>query len=400
MSSSQSSVSLACFRLSLHSSTIHKDSASSSGPLTLGDSIPNYVELAALVVPQKKLGIKEKLRRACGYLPMPLSLGWDADAGDEEAPHDSTVPGLLLSDIASGATRLVSARWMHALYKHTMDTQPPGTMVMHLREAGYTTEFRWPHAMILATFLVQLSFVLFAMTHGQRREGWLLLAGGFIRISEGVIAWMYPQYRDPRSDDTVIPRYCALHTGMTTNHILVITHRFGSRGKCVNLEDAATPLRRKSREWKGKLEDSLRAAVKLSVWLQKGASLITSANGYTVPLVLLLGTTAIEFVSASADVLPSTTAFTVLKTGSSVLDRLTAACQFTGSISVGFVESLLPDPRGFHTDYEWISHVMQPESDLDPHPTHPLGRSVLESTLRRRNPIAPRVQRPSAALRG
>ncbi|KAJ6475920.1 hypothetical protein C8R47DRAFT_1141764 [Mycena vitilis] len=218
--------------------------SSPPSPIML-DSIANYVELAALVVPQRKLGVKEKLRAALPFLPMPLSLGWDAD---DEAHRDSAVPGLLFSDIKSGATRHVTAPWMHALYKQIQLTQEPGTLLLHLHEAGYTARFHWPHALIFGTFLLQISVIHFAMSHGQRREGLLLLAGLLIRIGDGVYTWAFPKYRPPRTEDrSAEPRYSALHTGMTTNHILVLTHRFdsGYLGECVVLEDSAAPLPRK-----------------------------------------------------------------------------------------------------------------------------------------------------------
>ncbi|KAJ7181211.1 hypothetical protein C8R46DRAFT_1320001 [Mycena filopes] len=342
----------------------HSKSSDSSGSPPTGNSIANYVELAALVLPERKLGLKERLRRTCSFLPMPLSLGWDADPGDEEAPPDSTVPGLMLSDIGSGATRLVTARWMHALYKHTVETRKPGTIVIHLEEAGYTARLGPMHAVILLTFLLQVLCIPFAMFQGQHREGLLLLAAVFIRLLEGAFAWAYPKYEPPRSEESATARYCALHTGMTTNHLLVLTHRSGARGLCINLEDAAVPRPIRLRGAKRRLQEAARAALKLAVWLQKGASLVTAANGYTLPAVLLFGTLVLELVSASAEALPAKSVIVLvtgksMKEGSSVLDRLTAACQFTKSISVGFVETLLPDPRGFHTDYEWISEVMR-----------------------------------------
>ncbi|KAJ7083427.1 hypothetical protein C8R44DRAFT_903839 [Mycena epipterygia] len=322
-----------------------------------GNSLQKYVELAALVVPQRKLGLRDRIRRACGFLPMPLSLGWDSDPEDEDFPVDSQVPGLLLSDIASGATRVVTAHWMHALYKHIVDTHDAGTIALHLQEAGYTTQFGWGHTMLLSTFVIQLSFILFAITHNQRREGWLILAAGLIRISEGLLAWAHPKHEDPRATDRVSPRFCALHTGMTTNYILVITHRFGVRGKCINLEDAAVPKRNPEARSRH-IRRICWLILKISVWTQKGASIVTSADGFTIPLVLLLGTSVLEFVSYSAEMLPSVSAVTVLSTGSSILDRVTAACQFTGAASVGFVESILPDPRGLHTDYNWILNAL------------------------------------------
>ncbi|KAJ6626140.1 hypothetical protein B0H10DRAFT_2211331 [Mycena sp. CBHHK59/15] len=363
-----------------------------------GNALPNYVELAAIVIPPRKLGLPERIRPACTFLPMPLSLGWDADPGEEELPADATVPGLLLSDIGSGATRPVTARWMHALYKHAVETHPAGSLVMHLREAGFTRTFGWAHALLLATFSIQLTLVLFAMTHGQRREGWLVFAGGLIRVFEAALAWACPRHRAPRSEERDAPRYCALHTGMTTGHLIVLTHRFGAHGKCVTLEDAAAPLPRQATGRAAQLERSLYVLLKVCVWTQKGASLVTSANGYTIPIVLLLGTTVIEFVAATADTLPATSSVTVLDTGDSVLDRITAACQFTGVISVGFVESLLPDPRGLHVDYNWISQAMQPDRPLRLHDTHPAAPAVLVTTLRRRPQpqIPPTVPRPVA----
>ncbi|KAJ6475919.1 hypothetical protein C8R47DRAFT_1075769 [Mycena vitilis] len=128
---------------------------------------------------------------------------------------------------------------------------------------------------------------------------------------------------------------------------------------------------------------------------------VTAANGYTIPVVLLLGTVVLELVSASADVLPAR-AITVLKTGPSILDRLTAACQVTESISVGFVEHLLPDPEGKHHDYKWISRALEPDTVLEPHPNHPTKEAVLLSTLLRRRfqnppPVPSPVYPPVAA---
>ncbi|KAJ6527036.1 hypothetical protein B0H19DRAFT_1385485 [Mycena capillaripes] len=313
---------------------------------------------------------------------MPLSLGWDTDPGDEETPPDSTVRGLWLSDIKSGATRLVTARWMHALYKHTQEVQEPGTFVMHLREAGFTTQFGWAHALVLGTFLLQSSVVLFALMLGKRREGWLLLAAGLIRIGEALFSWAYPRYQGPRDTYREQPRYCALHTGMTTNHILIVTHRFSYNGNCVNLEDAAAPLLDKVTGWKRTVKHGASSALRVAVWIQKGASLVTAANGYIIPAVLLLGTFVLEVVSTFEDALPSR-AVTVLPTGKSILDRLTAVCQVTESISVGFVESLLPDPLGTHVDFHWISNAMKHETELQHHP-HPELEDIIESTIRRR----------------
>ncbi|KAJ7748943.1 hypothetical protein B0H16DRAFT_1552287, partial [Mycena metata] len=338
---------------------------------------PNFLELAALVVPQRNLGLKHSLRRACRFLPMPLCLGWDADPAGEQSSPDIMVAGLLLSDMASGATRAVEAPWMHALYKRSTGVHPPGTIVMSLREAGYTSKFGFPHAVIVGTLFVQMFVVLVFLVHGHMREGILLVAAGVIRIVEGFLAWTYPTHRPPRAQQQ---RFCALHTGTTTKHILVITHRFSGLKTSVNFEDAAAPWawRRENRT-----EFLLRGIIKIGVWLQRGACLATTANGFLIPSVLLFGTAASELVSAWADLLPVRHTL-VLDTESPMLDRVLAACQFANTVSVGFVESILPDPQGLHEDYAWISTALRPWENLAVHPNHPEKDKLLESALRRR----------------
>ncbi|KAJ7138619.1 hypothetical protein C8R46DRAFT_1321625 [Mycena filopes] len=308
---------------------------------------------------------------------MPLCLGWDADPAGEHSSPDMTVAGLRLSDLASGATRAVEAPWMHALYKHSSDAYPPGTIVMNLREAGYTSKFGLAHVAIVGTLFVQMVVVAVFLARGNRRDGLLLLTAGGIRILEGLLAWIYPTYRPPREQ---AQRFCALHTGQTTKHILVIAHRFSGSKTCVNFEDAAAPWpwRRKNRA-----EMGLRWAVKVAVWLQRGACMASTANGFLIPSVLLLGTAVNELIAACADLLPSRYAV-VLETESPILDRVVAACQFANSVSVGFVESILPDPQASHADFVWISTVLRPASTLEAHPTHPEANTVLQSTLKRR----------------
>jgi hypothetical protein len=86
---------------------------------------------------------------------------------------------------------------------------------------------------------------------------------------------------------------------------------------------------------------------------------------FTIPLVLLLFTAStkicfgLRLCSGSANTLPSSP-IDVLVTGSFHLDRVVAVSQWTGSISVGFIESPLPDPCDLHIDYTWISAAMQP----------------------------------------
>ncbi|KAF7336164.1 hypothetical protein MVEN_02163800 [Mycena venus] len=343
--------------------------------LTQNSPTPNFLELAALVVPQRRLGLKCGLRKACPFLPMPLCLGWDTDPTGDDSPSEAMVTGLLLSDIASGATRVVEAPWMHALYRHTCEAYSPGTVVMNLREAGYTSKLGMAHTAILGALVVQMFVVLVFMAHGSTREGALLLAAGIIRILEGVFSWKYPAHRSPRTHSQ---RFLALHTGMTTKHILVIVHGPPGLARCVNLEDAAVPWRAE----RTRLQVWFRCAIKMSVWLQRGACMATTANSLLIPSVLLMGTAVNELVAACGNVLPSRHSV-VLATEDHILDRLAAACQFANTVSIGFVESILPDSDGSHAAYQWISTALDPGSQLGL-PKHAEANTVLQSTLKRR----------------
>ncbi|KAF8168837.1 hypothetical protein K438DRAFT_1856212 [Mycena galopus ATCC 62051] len=368
-----------------------------TNPPVLAKTVADYIELASLVIPARKLGMPERFRAACNFLPMPLSLGWDTDRREEHLDPDTLVSGLLLSDIDSGATRIVTASWMHALYKNILDHNRPGVIVLELQEAGYTRTFGWGHAFLASTFAIQLTFVLFAMTHGAKREGCLLLTACLVRIGEGLVARAFPRHRAPRSEYRDVPRPYALHTGMTTNHLLILKHRFGTMGTCINLEDAAVPLPFPIERGKLWAQRVLQAVLTILICLQRGASLLTSANGFAVPLVLVLGTLVREFVSAFADTLPCMEPMSILITSHTLLDRITAACQYTGCISVGFVENLLPDPTGEHIDYHWIRKAMQPaDVPLPPHPTHPLGTIVQQSSQLRRRHRIPDIRCPPA----
>lgn len=85
----------------------------------------------------------------------------------------------------------------------------------------------------------------------------------------------------------------------------------------------------------------------------------TTANSFLIPSVLLAGTAASELVSTWGDVLPSRHSI-VLDTSDPILDRVAAACQFANSVSIGFVESILPDSEGSHAYYQWISTALDP----------------------------------------
>ncbi|KAK0480393.1 hypothetical protein IW261DRAFT_131196 [Armillaria novae-zelandiae] len=206
--------------------------------------MPDYTELAAQVIPQTKTGLPIRLRSACAYLPMPLYMGWDTDSLTDTS-DSTTIPHLKLTDMLSGATREIQASWMHALYKHT-SSRHDGVTLLHLKEAGYSSQVSWPHIVIVATLTVQLGFALYGFFEGQEREGWIILLGVLTRFWEGLIAWAYPATRRPRIIRT--PRFYALHTGMTTIHILVIAHgpaaNNSTRVEYINLEDSAVPLPR------------------------------------------------------------------------------------------------------------------------------------------------------------
>lgn len=64
-----------------------------------------FLEFAILAIPQRKMSIREMLRRAFGFLPMPLSLGWQPNPLDPDYPPEGLVKGLVISDIQPDATR-------------------------------------------------------------------------------------------------------------------------------------------------------------------------------------------------------------------------------------------------------------------------------------------------------
>ncbi|KAK0470109.1 uncharacterized protein EV420DRAFT_1473210 [Desarmillaria tabescens] len=222
--------------------------------------MPNYTELAAQVIPQTKTGLPFRLRSACGYLPMPLYMGWDTDSLTDMSDSTS-IPHLKLTDMLSGATRDVQASWMHALYKHTSSCHD-GVTLLRLKEAGYSSQLSWQHVAIVATIIIQLGLALYGIIGGQEREGWVILLGLFARGLEGAVAWAYPATLPPRIVRT--PRFYALHTGMTTIHILVIAHEpattNNSRVDYINLQDSAVPLPRNNASL---LESSCKGALKI-----------------------------------------------------------------------------------------------------------------------------------------
>src|ERR1700733_12558302 len=91
------------------------DSGGDSSSDVVDSPLAHYAELALMLIPQRKSNIKQRLRRACRFLPMPLSIGWSTDS-EEEMVSDKLIPGLRIIDVKSGATRKVRSAWMHALY--------------------------------------------------------------------------------------------------------------------------------------------------------------------------------------------------------------------------------------------------------------------------------------------
>ena len=339
-------------------------------------------------MPMPKSDIVQKLRSACGFLPMPLSLGWETSTSHEKLVSETLVPGLVLSDIASGATREVRAAWMHSLYQKTLPDERRGTIVLRLDEVGFTSQFGWPHFVTVCTVILQFTLALFAITFDLPREGCLILAGLFIHLLEGLYGWMYPIWYSPRVVQT--SRYYALHTGMTTRCILIIAHEPNDpNGKRYQLEDAAVPLLRlPSSKRAARVQSICKSLLWLATWAQKVMCAVTPSQGYFYTFVLHIGSGVMLCLSACTDALPRFSLPLVsnpmkLDTEASVLDMLTAVCQVTGCISCGFIESILPDRTGKHTDYNWISEVLALRGEE--HPTHPSKTKILEYTLRRRN---------------
>ncbi|KIM71512.1 hypothetical protein PILCRDRAFT_752847 [Piloderma croceum F 1598] len=159
-------------------------------------TLADHVELAATIVPQRASDLKWRLRVVNCFIPMPLSLGWWTVSGRVVASPDTIVSGLCITDMASGATREVTAGWMHCLYQHTLDSLPlrrpnqdsvpqgavqnllpRGTTLLCLKEVGFHAKFGWPHLIIIGTVLLQFILALQLILSNQQRPGWLMLAG-------------------------------------------------------------------------------------------------------------------------------------------------------------------------------------------------------------------------------
>lgn len=356
-------------------------------------TLPDFIELAATLIPlRQQSDLKHKLSPGCPFIPMPLSLGWEmTDTRNANSPS-TLVPDLVLTDVQSGATRPVKALWMHSLYQHTIAAQPRGVTVLQLNEVGFTRQFGWHHTLIFTVIFLQFAFALYAIASKQQRDGCLILAGLIVRSLHALYDMTCPMWREPRQVDR--SPYYALHTGMTTVHILVLSHVPNDRERIrYQLEDAATPLRQLPKSSSAaKVQRVCQIALHLASWMQKAACIVTPANGFTLSLALMLGTGATEVLSECADMLPTYTATpdsepnpAMLEADDSVMGMVTAVCLAAGAVSYGFVESLLPDRSGEHVDYQWISGVVKKGAEnVGEHPTHPSRKKLLDYALRKR----------------
>ncbi|KAF8646748.1 hypothetical protein AX16_007075 [Volvariella volvacea WC 439] len=348
----------------------------------------NFIELAATVIPKRTHALRQQLRGACGFLPLPVSLGWEMDPLREQVPADLLVPGLVLTDIASGATRRVEALWMHILYRTMLEEHPMRTTSIRLHEVGFTQRFGLTHAAVLACVFLQFLMGLSAAGIGQKRESLLIFSGIFLRILEGQYALAFHQTLPPRYVDEGRPY--ALHTGMTTTHIVIMrhdpvhSHRQASGSRIyINLEDCAVPLPRISRGSQALLEKFTTALIRVCWWAYRFLILFTSSNGLMLPVTLLVGFLVTESIAAGIDCSPRYQASGPINKVSSILDLATAACQEVNAISVGFIESMLPDPTGEHVYYHWVKDVLSKGVMVAGFPDHQIQNQVFSAAMQR-----------------
>jgi len=362
-------------------------------------SSPDYVEVAATILPKRMIGLKHMLRPACRFLPMPMSLGWQENPIDDDYPQRLLVQGLQLTDISSGATRTVIAPWMHALYTMTSEEHPTGVMEVRLKEPRFASTFTWQHFAVLCVLSIQVILGILAISKFQIREGTFILLGILLQLAEGYYAWKFPVYKNPRS--VAQARNYVLHKGMTTTHFLLISHSPSQNHRpkvsdkpYLSLEDAAVPMRILRKGYIRVFETVFRTSLQFGNAALKLGVVLSKANGFFVPLTLLFGTIASEIILMIHTPLPRTSFMEPLETAerrTSILDMVTAICQKTGRLSVGFAEVALPDPDGTHVDYKWLERVLSSENTLTAgvHPTHQVRNNVFAEALRRRTHIQP-----------
>ena len=365
----------------------------------LEKSSPDYVEVAATILPKRMMGLKHMLRPACRLLPMPMSLGWQENPIDDDYPQRLLIQGLQLTDISSGATRTVIAPWMHALYAMTSKEHPRGVMEVRLEEPQFASSFTWQHLAVLCILFIQALLGILAISKLHSREGTFILLGISLQLLEGYYAWLFPQYKNPRS--VAQARDFVLHKGMTTTHFLLIRHSPSQnhhsnikKNSYINLEDAAVPIQNLRKGYRRFLETAFRMSLQSGNVALKLSVILSKANGFFVPLTLLFGTIASEIIMMIRTPLPGMSFMEPLETAKRstyILDMVTAICQRTGRLSVGFTEVVLPDPDGTHVDYGWLKDVLKSENTLAAglHPTHQARNNVFLEALKRRTRILP-----------
>ncbi|KAF7762211.1 hypothetical protein Agabi119p4_8804 [Agaricus bisporus var. burnettii] len=371
------------------------DSLDFAGPFSQSNfkqTSVNYVEVAAMMMPKRMTGIKHMLRPACKYLPMPMSMGWQDNPADDDYPQSLLIRGLQLTDVDSGATRAVIAPWMHALYRMSYENQPSGVTEIKLEDTQFAGSSSWQHKAVLGVLCFQCFLGFLAFARQQRREGTLILLGIFLQMAEGYYAWKYPTHRPPRA--VAKARYYVLHKGMTSSHFLLISHRpqqisSNDEKPYTNLEDVAVPLSMLRKGYRRIQEACFRKLLQIANMGLKLGAVISTTNSLIVPFTLFIGTIASEIIISLHTPLPKYSELEPLQTAdssrSSILDMLVAISQKTGCNSVGFVESILPDPAGNHVDYEWIEKVLRSKGALfsGVHPTHQTATTVFATALRR-----------------
>jgi len=174
---------------------------------------------------------------------------------------------------------------------------------------------------------------------------------------------------------------------MTTRHLLILVHEPDTQKDAyISIEDAAVPVFRARNGRNAWVEHICEQTLRLAAWSQQAASVLTPSNGFILSIVLLLGTGVQEIVSVFNDAIPHYSHREDMETHESLLDMLTAACQAVNHVSVGLVESILPDPTGEHIDYTWISSILEGDAaQVEPHPRHASKDEVLSYVRRRRN---------------
>jgi hypothetical protein len=116
-----------------------------------------------------------------------------------------------------------------------------------------------------------------------------MLAGILIRTLHCAYDWKYPVWHPPRSVKK--GRFYAVHTRMTTRHLLILVHEPETQKDArISIEDAAAPIFRARNERNAWVEHICEQTLRLAACSQQAASVLTPSNGFILSIVLLLGT--------------------------------------------------------------------------------------------------------------